>query len=46
MTAQENIRLQAFAHGTKIDDEKISSLLNKVGLDEKKLLRKRQKIFL
>ena len=45
MTAQENIRLQAFAHGTKIDDEKISSLLNKVGLDEKKISKKKAKDF-
>ena len=45
MTAQENIRLQAFAHGTKIDDEKISSLLNKVGLDEKKIAKKKAKDF-
>ena len=45
MTAQENIRLQAYAHGTKIDDEKISSLLNKVGLDEKKIEKKKAKDF-
>ena len=45
MTAQENIRLQAYAHGTKIDDEKISSLLNKVGLDEKKISKKKAKDF-
>ena len=45
MTAQENIRLQAYAHGTKIDDEKISSLLNKVGLDEKKIAKKKAKDF-
>lgn len=45
MTAQENIKLQAFAHGIKLDDESISSLINKVGLEEKKIAKKKAKDF-
>ena len=45
MTAQENIKLQAFAQGIKIDAESISSLINKVGLDEKKIAKKKAKDF-
>ncbi|MGN1295648.1 MAG: ATP-binding cassette domain-containing protein [Bacilli bacterium] len=45
MTAKENIILQSLAYGIKITDEEISSLLSKVGLDEKSIEKKKTKDF-